>query len=304
MATFPAGHPGDPLIGLLTPGNVASLSQELTKNGWCFVELQNDAVMLVQVFKKGSKFLKKPLALKRQVPLAAKSLFDSVCNSEPRDLTPWGSQSNGSRGNVRDSSIPEEEVEDLKELRAQLERKMCTEAKQLGFEEKRKEDKARITEILPETNGRSIDPIDDQNEEMPVEAKSKKSWSGPLTTKQQIIHTLQEGLPTVRSVLNPSYDINGQPSPAVSHARRTLTLSLRQWFQSPTNEDRYGLAMKELCNASAATIVRALKPVEECFRWRYSPSQKSPNHGSLELQFHRGIDLETWRYFWNAVFRS
>eukprot|EP00465_Bigelowiella_longifila_P007315 CAMPEP_0185253678 /NCGR_PEP_ID=MMETSP1359-20130426/2327_1 /TAXON_ID=552665 /ORGANISM="Bigelowiella longifila, Strain CCMP242" /LENGTH=293 /DNA_ID=CAMNT_0027836095 /DNA_START=23 /DNA_END=907 /DNA_ORIENTATION=- len=144
-----------------------------------------------------------------------------------------------------------------------------------------------------------------------------------MTHKQQLIQVLKNGLPSLKvalglqpppesSSLSNSEDKMGRassPRPqasssAIDSARSSLGQALKKWFESPREKDRYSiLCIPEIEQPVAAVIVRALKPVEECFRWNWRNGFDN-SRGTLEVLLHNGIDIEIWLNFWRAVYRS
>mmetsp|Transcript_24393 Transcript_24393/g.39325 ORF Transcript_24393/g.39325 Transcript_24393/m.39325 type:complete len:291 (+) Transcript_24393:279-1151(+) len=141
-----------------------------------------------------------------------------------------------------------------------------------------------------------------------------------MTHKQQLIQVLKNGLPSLKVALglqtpeesSPKSNSGGaslHPRPqtsssAIDSARSSLGQALKKWFQSPREKERYSiLCIPEIEQPVAAVIVRALKPVEACFRWNWRNGFDN-SRGTLEVQLHNGIEIEIWLNFWRAVYRS
>mmetsp|Transcript_32381 Transcript_32381/g.78796 ORF Transcript_32381/g.78796 Transcript_32381/m.78796 type:complete len:153 (+) Transcript_32381:558-1016(+) len=150
------------------------------------------------------------------------------------------------------------------------------------------------------------EPYEDAlDSEVHMESKIEKNTSRDLTTKKQIISELQRGLPDVREGVCIQPGATSEENSLKARTREALGTALSNWFKSPTEGERYSIVrVPGIEESLAATLIRALKPIEECFRWRFVRNRHGESMGCLEMILHNGIGIQTWRLFWEAVFRK
>ncbi len=347
-------------------------------SGWCFVELPNDLVLLVQVFKRGKRFLKKPLSQKRQVPMAASALYDRVSNGVPAPSLLPASSGDSSMGDPRTPmprvGVPSFNVEQLRRLQeiidahgvpadsktysartpglqqhvpdatGPLEIKTAPSAGSSVAEQGRMgavpmaaelaspmpssspvmgESTASITELPgPSTppRGPARPPVVGFSS---ADAARQSGMAVATQKPEPPVITLQKFLPTMRSILDAgrrrvvnaaTTKANLMAAPtrtqqlrvAAMRVRGQIGAALRGWFRSPFGPGGgyRVLSVGGLDESEAAIVMNALRTAENCFMWRYFKNSTTLSGGTLEIRLHKGVDVKTWRLFWDAAFRS